>query len=68
MPERIAPLDPIYQLKITLLGVRPAVWRRVLIPAKFRLIKVHKIIQAAMGWKDYHLHQFVIGGQRYSYP
>ena len=68
MPERIAPLDPIYQLKITLLGVRPAVWRRVLVPAKFRLIKVHKIIQAAMGWQDYHLHQFVIGGMRYSYP
>lgn len=68
MPERIAPLDPIYQLKITLLGVRPAVWRQVLIPAKFRLLKVHKIIQAAMGWKDYHLHQFVIGGLRYSYP
>ena len=68
MPERIAPLDPIYQLKITLLGVRPAIWRRVLIPAKFRLIKVHKIIQMAMGWQDYHLHQFVIGGMRYSYP
>jgi len=68
MPERTAPLDPIFQFKITLQGIRPTVWRRVLIPAKFRLIKAHRIIQAAMGWKDYHLHRFEIGGQRYSYP
>lgn len=29
---------------------------------------LHRVLQATMGWTDSHLHEFVIGGQRYSTP
>lgn len=40
-------------------------WRRLLVPGSVRLDKLHRIIQAAIGWEDYHLHAFEIGGDRY---
>jgi hypothetical protein len=59
---------PIYQLKITLRDSRPPIWRRVLVPGDFTLFKLHYVIQAAFGWLDYHLHQFIIDGSYYSIP
>lgn len=58
----------IYQLKITLRDSRPPIWRRVLVPSNFTLLKLHKLVQAAMGWTDSHLHQFQIGGNFYGTP
>jgi hypothetical protein len=58
----------IYQLKITLRGSKPPVWRRVLVPGKFSLYKLHQIIQIVMGWTNSHLHQFTIDGRHYSIP
>lgn len=55
----------VLQIKIVLLGTRPPIWRRVLVPAEFTLAHLHDVIQAAMGWEDCHLHQFYIGGQRF---
>jgi hypothetical protein len=52
-------------LRIQLDGVRPAIWRRVLVPGIIRLGKLHDILQIAMGWEDSHLHCFEIGGERY---
>jgi hypothetical protein len=37
----------------------------VLIPEHITLAQLHEVIQAAMGWTDDHLHQFIIRGQRY---
>lgn len=48
----------IYQLKITLLGTKPAIWRRVLVPNSISLAALHKVVQIAMGWTDSHLHTF----------
>ena len=45
--------------------VAPTVWRRVLVPGSVRLNKLHAMFQAAMGWDDYHLHCFEIGGARF---
>ncbi len=61
-------IAPIYQLKITLHEVRPPIWRRVLVPGRFTLHQLHRVIQAAFGWLDCHLHQFAIDGQYYSIP
>jgi len=58
----------IYQLKITLRGSKPPIWRRVLVPGKFRLDKLHDVIQLAMGWTDSHLHQFNIDGRFFGVP
>lgn len=41
------------------------VWRRLLVPGSVRLDKLHRMFQAAMGWEDYYLHFFEIGGVRF---
>jgi hypothetical protein len=51
------------QLKVTLRGVKPPVWRRLLVPGTMTLGQLHTAIQAAMGWHDCHLHVFDIGGE-----
>jgi hypothetical protein len=58
----------IYRLKVSLVGVRPPIWRKVLMPARITLDKLHLVIQAAMGWENRHLHQFRINGQVYCDP
>lgn len=50
-----------YQLKITLLDTDPLIWRRILVPEHFTFYRLHKVIQVAMGWQDYHLFQFHTG-------
>ena len=58
--------DPILQVKISLLGVsKPPVWRRLLVPADIRLDRLHGVIQATMGWENYHMHVFADGARRY---
>jgi hypothetical protein len=52
--------------RILLLDAQPPVWRQVLVPQMIPLDKLHDVIQAAMGWTDSHLHEFVISGVRYS--
>jgi hypothetical protein len=58
----------VYRLKISLCGVKPAVWRRVLAPGNLALRDLHRVIQVAMGWRDAHLHLFVVDGKRYGVP
>lgn len=48
----------VYQLKIALRGIRPPIWRRVLIPSNITFDQLHLVIQEAMGWGNYHLYQF----------
>lgn len=55
----------IVKLKVTLAGVRPPTWRRLLVPADMTLADLHDAIQASMGWLDGHLHEFDIGFARY---
>ncbi len=55
----------VHQMKITLREVRPAVWRRVVIPSTCRLDEVAETLLAAMGWMNSHLHAFTIGDLRY---
>jgi len=52
---------PIYQLKISLKHVKLPIWRRVLVPAGIGLPAMHDVIQAAFGWTNSHLHQFIDG-------
>lgn len=61
--------EPILQLKVSLVGAsQPPVWRRLVVPATMRLDRLHDVIQAAMGWEDYHLHAFSAGGVDYGPP
>jgi hypothetical protein len=58
----------IYQIKITLEGSKPPIWRRLLVPGDVTLADLHDIIQIAFGWEDYHLHQFMVGGRYFGVP
>lgn len=58
--------EAVFQLKVTLDGIRPSIWRRIQVRGDITIFKLHKILQVAMGWYDCHLHQFVIVGQSYS--
>jgi hypothetical protein len=57
-----------YQLKVTLEEIRPPIWRRILVPGNTTLLKLHDILQIVMGWRDYHLHLFMIAGEEYGDP
>jgi len=51
-------MPQVYQLKITMEEIEPPIWRRILVPANITFAKLHKIIQTAFGWQDYHLYNF----------
>ena len=58
----------VYRLKVTLRGIRPPIWRRIEVPGSISLFDLHGTLQAAMGWADCHLHQFIHGGIYYGPP
>ena len=66
--RKIEPATAIYQLKISLVGAKPAIWRRVQVPDNFTLANLHAVIQLAMGWTDYHFHEFLIDAYTYCPP
>jgi hypothetical protein len=68
MAAKRAPRGDIYQIKVTLKGSKPPIWRRIQVPGDIRLDKLHRVLQVVMGWDDYHLHQFIVGGEYYGEP
>jgi len=46
----------VYQLRVELQHIAPPVWRRILVPGSIKLAKLNRIVQAAMGWTNSHLH------------
>jgi hypothetical protein len=46
------------QYLVVLAGSDPLVWRRIRVPATYTFWDLHVAIQDAMGWLDYHLHEF----------
>lgn len=56
----------VYQLKITLEGIRPPIWRRIRIPGTYSLGDLHQVIQTLFDWDGTHLHDFVVGDREYS--
>ncbi len=61
-------IDQVYQLKVGLMRWRPPIWRRILVPSTTTLGDLHAVIQILFGWDGDHLHQFEVGGKRYSDP
>lgn len=53
--------DRIWQLKVTLTGAKPPIWRRIQVPGSISLYKLHQIIQTIMPWQGYHLYEFQVG-------
>lgn len=58
----------IYRIKVTLKHSHPPIWRRIEAPGDIKLGKLHRILQATMGWYDAHLHAFRVGHTSYGTP
>ncbi len=59
-PKRAARIEHVYQCLIVLPRTDPLVWRRIQVPESYSFWDLHVAIQDAMGWKDYHLHEFTL--------
>jgi hypothetical protein len=57
--SRRQPRD-IHQFLVVLCNTDPLVWRRIEVPATYTFWDLHVAIQDAMGWLDYHLHEFAV--------
>lgn len=58
----------LYQIKVTLVDSNPPIWRRLIVKDSIRLDRLHSVLQAAMGWFNYHLHQYRVGSSYIGMP
>jgi hypothetical protein len=56
------------RLRVTMSEVEPVVVRVLDVPARVLLPELHDLLQAALGWTDSHLHQFIADGICYGMP
>jgi len=67
-PPATDSFNEIATVRIELRDTDPLIWREVEVPTSVTLKVLHDIIQAVMGWFDYHLWEFTIAKQRYGLP
>jgi len=53
----------LYEIRVQLKDIEPPIWRILRVPSRTSLLKLHKILQRAMGWTNSHLHLFEIDGK-----
>lgn len=53
----------VYQFRVYLREISPAIWRRLLLRGDQTIADLHYTLQIAMGWSDLHLNRFVIHGK-----
>lgn len=56
------------RLRITLLDLDPAPWRKIEVPLSMTFKGLHDTIQAAFLWFDSHLWEFDFAGRTYGLP
>lgn len=49
-----------YQLKITIRGSKPPIWRRVIVPEHIAFCDLDDIIEKIFGWTHSHMYEFFI--------
>lgn len=52
------PAEKIYQVKISIKGSKPPIWRRVLVESSTSFYGLHTIIQDIFNWDNSHLYEF----------
>ncbi|MDS1114637.1 plasmid pRiA4b ORF-3 family protein [Gordonia westfalica] len=52
----------VFRIRVDLDEAQPPIWRRLDVRSDVSLEDLHRIIQAAFGWLDYHLYRFALGG------
>jgi hypothetical protein len=61
----ISPRQKVYQLRIALREISPAIWRCLLARSDSTITDLHYTQQFAMGWSDFQLNRFSIYGKDY---
>lgn len=62
MAKPFDPYDYIIRLDARIVGIEPAINRTLELPRSLNFAQLHEVLQAAFGWTDSHLHQFILGG------
>jgi len=55
----------VFDLRVSLSHIEPAIWRGLRVPADAPLAALHEVLQTAFGWKNSHLHDFRVGDIRF---
>lgn len=50
-----------YRIRVDIDDTHPPVWRRLELSSTTPLDELHRVLQAAFGWTDSHLHRFALG-------
>lgn len=58
----------VYRIRVSLLHIKPLIWRRFELSSQTTLKQFHRILQIVMGWENFHLHEFRVGTKRYGVP
>jgi hypothetical protein len=61
-------MNSVLQIKITLKGSKPPIWRRVQIASTSSFADLHGVIRDAMGWDGSHLHGFAFEQKQSRFP
>ncbi len=54
------------KLHVKIMDIAPSIWRLVVLPEETTLFQFHKVLQAAFGWTNSHLHEFRTKTSRFS--
>ncbi len=60
--------EEVATIRIDLVDTDPPIWREVEVATSISLKTLHAVIQAAFGWRNYHLWEFSLGNRRYGAP
>ena len=66
-PKQIL-IPDLYTLHISIDGIAPLIWRRLVVDSRTTLFELHIYIQIVLGWKSYHLYRFNKGGVEFGDP
>jgi hypothetical protein len=58
----------VYQFRVFVRGISPAIWRRLLFCDNQTLADMHYALQIVFNWTDEYLHQFLLRGRIYAVP
>lgn len=62
MAKQFDPYDYVIRLDAHIDGIEPAISRTLELSRDLNFAQLHEVLQAAFGWTDSHLHQFIVGG------
>jgi hypothetical protein len=63
-----AGMTTMHQVRVSLQGVEPEVWRRLLLPSDVTMDEAIWLMLAGMGWEIYHLYDLRLGEVAYGMP